>query len=889
MLMSVLFHPRICLLVFLVVCVLAGCVRGPVKPSDAESGKPPVSEPETEQVSEQSLHPPTDLTPRQLLEKTVAAYQSAFTYSDHGTVRIMAKMLDPEAEPEPWPCTVAFQRHGEKPAKLRLEIGDGKFVSDGDDCFAQIRLLPDQVLRFPAPEKWTLETLFQDVFLDQSMESGIPDTLLRFPPQLILLFANDPLKTLLPEGATAEFRVPQRIGELSCDLIHIASPQGSRLLWISRKNHALVRFDYFVEGAPVPEGIDSLRMVRLEMTDARFNWEIVSEAFQMQQPDDARQVSMFQPGEISLLGKTPENAKTVALKSLAEKSSTEEIRSSQVADWNGKTVVLCFWSAGGEASRGALAEMLKSRETFRVDERVLFLSVNLDGVASADAPDDEVLTLLQRDRQELNEWQIHLEPVLDVEGRLAKSLSIATLPSLVILGPKGTTEFYGQGVVAEPTLSETIRTILGGEKPSEKTLAMFDRQRQEHLASLKQMTETDFYALTPPPPMESRIIPKTVTRKEPDHFTLQRIWNQPLAGAGQVTLWDTVGDAGGEATAPETAEASRFRFLVPCEGNMLAFLNADGAPLKKEKPAGLLNDELLTLVRTGSETGGKRYIGVSSVSGRAVHVYDEQLKPVFSYFPDDVARTDARSSPKHLVADFRFVDVYGNGTLALVVGVLALDDTTGPGDFLCAVDLQGKEIWRDRSGVSPLQVDSRFIEGQRSILVLIGKDLRGSLASYDPLGKRLGEIPVGKGRQVLCFDVDDSKGDDRGDVCLISADRNRNDIRVETLDRTNQIRWSRPLPPGEYRSTEQIVTGDLLGDDAKEWLVLGPDGNVYVFDRDGTPLDSFSLGKQLSGLAVSRSGPRRLLLVSDVEGVTAWEIVLKNNLSKRAGDEGGTP
>ncbi len=292
--------------ILLLVGVL-GCRESASPPASAPPAVVPANptqqpSPTAPPATSQKLEKPGDVTPRQLLEKMVAVYQSASSYSDHGQIHVVAKMLAPEAQPEPWPCTVAFQKQPSS-SKLRLEIGDGKLVADGVDVFAQIRPFPDQVLRFPAPEPLTLEHLFQDVYLDQAMELGLPETILRFPPQLILLFARDPLKTLLPGGddsqTQVELREPRWMGDIPCDLIRVTDAAGSRVLWISRANLALVRFDYIVEGLPVPEGVASIRLVRIDMPDAQFDGDIVEEAFQMQQPVDAVSVTEFLPPELA--------------------------------------------------------------------------------------------------------------------------------------------------------------------------------------------------------------------------------------------------------------------------------------------------------------------------------------------------------------------------------------------------------------------------------------------------------------------------------------------------------------------------------------------------------------------------------------------------------------
>jgi hypothetical protein len=624
----------------------------------------------------------------------VIAYKLASSYSDHGEVRIIGKMTNPDTEPAPWLCTVAFQ----SPDKLRLEINEGKLVSDGEDCFAQIRPLPNQVLRFPTPKRWSLDVIFQDMFLDQAMDVGLPDTILRFPPQLILLFAESPLKTLLPEGSETEFLDPQWIGEIPCDVIRVIHSEGNRLLWISRINHALLRFDYYVEGLPVPQGFESIQLIRIDLSDAQFDYEITPEAFQMQQPQDAQLVAEFQPSEI----------------------------------------------------------------------------------------------------------------------------------------------------------------VSDAEKKPENPLAVLAQMREDHRKELRLMFEKDYYATIPPEsetPTEKSSQPDPP--KSPTTFTLKEIWKQPLSGAGNITVMPS--DSG-------------VRLFVPCEGNFLAVFDLSGKLLQKLKPEGLHNDELLTLVRTGTDENNKRYIGISSVGGGAVHVFDDSLKPVFSYSPNTV------EGVKLGIADFRFIDSHNNNNNfpAMIVGVIALDNGK---DSVCAIDWQGKEIWKDDSISSPFQVDSFQVGNNREILCIEElKEQQSSLSVYDLQGKRLTTPELEKGRQILWFNVADLNGDGQSTIGVLHADETEKDVRFAICNRNGKFLWNQPLPSGEYhKSIEQIITGDIVGDIAgdtvKEWIIPSPHGMVFVFDHNGNALDSFAFGKFLTGLAViSDKNNKHVLIITDNESVTAFSV-----------------
>ena len=263
----------------LAVAGIAGCRERSVPPPPQSSETFP---PDT------ASDPPIN-DPYTILDQMVAAYKSAMSYSDRATVQIIGKMSHTDTEPAPWNCIVAFMQ----PNRLRLQVNEGIFVSDGEDCYAQIQSLPDQVLHFPAPTNWTLETLFQDVHLDTAMALGLPRSVLRFPPQLVLFFADNPLHTFVPRGARVEGREVQWIGQIPCDVIQISHSDGNRILWISQEDSALLRLDYQPVGLPVPEGFDSIDLIRLEMTDARFDWNFSPDTFHMLQPQDAIQVAEF--------------------------------------------------------------------------------------------------------------------------------------------------------------------------------------------------------------------------------------------------------------------------------------------------------------------------------------------------------------------------------------------------------------------------------------------------------------------------------------------------------------------------------------------------------------------------------------------------------------------
>lgn len=773
----------------------AGC-RRQVTPSETEfpssevvsssrkSGRNEVEKPGTISQNVQE-------TPRQLLERMAGQYKSARSYADHGMVRVVGKMSRPEQEPASWPCTVAFQ----SPTKLRLEVNEGMLVCDGEDCFAQIRPLPEQVLRFPAPKKLSIEAVFQDRCLDEAMEFGIPPTILRYPPQLVLLLAEDPLKTLLPDGAEAEYLAPRHVNETACDLIRITHPTGTRILWIDRAEAALLRFDYLVEGLALPEGVESIRLIRVDLADARFNREIAREAFQMLRPERAREVARFEPIETLLLGRTLDSPESLRLETFAVTSTDlpgaverGEMPESSVslAELNDKVVVLCFWTTWSEHSPEALRELFKVGDLFQRDDRVRFFAVHRDETSEAgqDEPHAGTLDFPGEIRKALERFGLPLPPCRDVGGKLTATLSVDTFPTFVILAPKGLAEFYYRGIVPAAVLNDVVREILGGGKPHEKTWELLSRQSEAHGKNLRAMSERDYFA-EPRLPEEPDADTKPAPLRPPKTFDLVERWSI-----------DRLSDPGNIAVLPgkdrdENGDAPQPLLLVPCDGDFLAAIDLDGRIVRHAKPEGLLPGELLALVRTGIDGRGRRFIGVSSVGGNVVRVFDENGRPIFSWSPeqasnatisasnsDAVRDASETRSPEQVVSDIRFVDLRGDGSPALLSGMIAVDrnEESTSGDAIHVVDFHGAEIWKDETVRAPFLVDLSLREGKRSVYGLSVRRHEGTILTFDAQqGKRLPPLAIadasGEPRQVLWFHLADLDGDGQTELSVILSDR----------------------------------------------------------------------------------------------------------------------
>ncbi|MDR2172568.1 MAG: hypothetical protein LBP59_20705 [Planctomycetaceae bacterium] len=880
----------------------------------------------------------------EILNNMVKTYRNAKSYADHGRGMIVGKMTQPDAEPVTWSCTVAFK----KPDKLRIECNEGKLVSNNNNCYALIRSLPDQVLSFSTPQSFKLDKLFSDVELDQSMNIVFPSGIIRFPPQLILLFADDPLKTFLPEGSKTELLEPQSIGNIPCDVIKIKHENGDRALWISKRNSALLRFDYMVEGLLVAAEFESVRTIRIDMNDAQLDLPIAEEAFHMLQPINAKKVSEFKPVEMEILGKKLTNTESLNfeelilstdnlknnLKEKSTKTATDDLTNKtnntasekpekninannttnktndkptipnettpkiplrkSVAELNGKIAAFCFWTTWSEPCRQAIEEFYKAENANLSKDNIQFFVINSDGLGDGKLAGDNK-KLLDLASQYCISWGLRQPYWYEVGGKLTGALAVDSFPAIVVLGSDSRVEFYSRGGMQATAINDLLKQIKEGKKPYEKNLndlqKILQQRKIQHANELKLMTDKGIFASIRMPVKNTP--PEVTPQTPPKTFMLEKKWETPLVSTGNIAVLkikkqDKIIDKtidkqdkknndqidvnkidankidANKVDVNHADQKSETVLLVPCEGNRVAFIDADGKIIKKVTPAGFSNDELLTLVRTSVDlcevgAGGNSevsgcYIGFSSNSGSVVHIFDVDLKPLLRYTPHRQS-----GEVKLKISDFKFADIDGVGEPEVVVGMVAIDGNVAGGDAICAIDLAGKEIWRDDAVTYPFQVSGYNYKGKRGAYVLDAIDSAAGLRKYSADGKRLLLFnPAGKHVRNFLFDAAS------GNLCTIISAADGDNVEMAMLQDTGSISWRQALPVGEYN----LATVDLFGDTRRQWIAVSRLGAIFIVDKNGKLIDSFAIGEPVTGLTVIAGQ----IIVATGNKVIAWKI-----------------
>ncbi|MBR6480714.1 MAG: hypothetical protein IKT12_03335, partial [Thermoguttaceae bacterium] len=186
-------------LLLLFTALLTGCRSGE-KPEAPPAPKQDSSYPEP--YSEEESQPPaTAESVDEVLRDVLNVYQHDMLkyYSDRGYIRTVYES-DSRTYEIRYPVSITLQ----KPNYLRMEVIGGLLVCDGEYLWGTIDspLYNGQVLKVKAPHIFSsIREFYPDLKLGTAMNLPIPQNIFWAPPQLILMMAHEPLKTLIGTNA----------------------------------------------------------------------------------------------------------------------------------------------------------------------------------------------------------------------------------------------------------------------------------------------------------------------------------------------------------------------------------------------------------------------------------------------------------------------------------------------------------------------------------------------------------------------------------------------------------------------------------------------------------------------------------------------------------------
>jgi outer membrane lipoprotein-sorting protein len=406
----------------------------------------------------------------QVLQRMVATYRDAKSYSDQAVVRLKYRQQGQPLEDE-GPFAVSLVR----PNKLSLRAYQLTLLSDGRRLRAAIadpgsNDMDGQIVVREVPSTLGLDTIYEDQLMLDVMSSGMGGP----PVTLELLLSESPLTELLASGKGVELLDEGKIGDRACDRVQLQLADGQLVFWVDRQSHLLLRLEYPADRLAREMAAGNCTDVSLtaEFVGARVNEKVADEAFSFAVPQSARTVSRFvlppQPLSSELIGQLPGDFHFTDL--------TGELltRDSLL----GKIAVL-VWFNDHPASQAALADLERVRKTLPTEVPVACYAVCTEPTSVSHA---QVQSLAHR-------WGSTAPLVRDLEAFGRDVFKIPYAPTVVVLDRRGVVQLFEVG--ANPNLAselpDRLRLLVAGEDLAAGRLAQF---RQEQTLYQKKLDES---------------------------------------------------------------------------------------------------------------------------------------------------------------------------------------------------------------------------------------------------------------------------------------------------------------------------------------------------------------------------------------------------------------
>lgn len=797
------------------------------KVDSTEAGSQPQGQPQG-----QTAIPPSKETPEQILAAMVQAYRQARSYGDQGRI-VMRGTYNGQPIENRTNYVTAFER----PNKLRLICGEAVLICDGTQKWGYVPFLPGQVLKVPAPQAITLETLFSDMVLANALMQGPGQVYTLVPPPLILLVADDPLKTLLYRAKPPELIPPGTIGNSTCDRIRLSRSDGDVVLWIDRNTRGLERVDLPVERIRQSLGgqLQSLA-IYAEFVDAALNVDIDPAAFQFQPTPESTIVEELHPHGYDRLG---------------SKVGDFEFRDTQgqavtPQTLAGKPTVLEFWSKNHPYSPVVLSTIQSVADQFQ--GKVNFYAVNVDNVAdtleSSAVTNKELQDLLQS-------WKVSFPLLRDPRNDAEKHFGaffrrdLSTVPCLVILNAQGVIQAYHLGSAPDlvDRLAASLEKLQSGVDLVEEEKTGFAKMKQELAQLVAEASKHGLFTF-PLDEISAAGTASAAAASEPKTLRLTPLFKcTAIESPSNILL-------------VPASDAEEPRILVVEKGETATELGWDGQ-VKTRFPLKPVPPDRVDFLAAGSDAKGERVFAAWSLGVQQISFYDEKFQLLCRYPADG-------SPPHDGVADVHLADLDGDGSLEAVVGFLGLVGVH-------AVSLDGNRIWGNRTASAAFRVGilEPDAAGHRSVVAT--NTTRGSVVQISHDGQRLGEIIV-PGRTVAWLVAADLDGDGQSELCGLDP-KDYGQVEAFGFDLSGNELWHYTLPKGMSQyPIQQVVWGRLLPNKAGQWVMAGADGSVHILDAKGQPVDQFNVGALLTGIAVGQHAGKPALVVATPDTVTAWTL-----------------
>lgn len=810
------------ILIGLVGLPLSGCGnKTETAPADGTAGPQP--EGTGSSPSPTSAIPPSKGTAEEVLNRMILAYKSATSYRDAAVVELSGTQ-NGERQQLTFANAIVMQR----PNKLRMEVDNGTLLSDGVSTYGFSRDLPGQVLKIPAPAQLSIQSIYPDVLLARSMMQSPMQSFSWAPLQLVLLLANDPMKTLALDAQGISLMDPDMIEQHPCDRVRLLTSNGPGVLWIDQATSVLRRFEVPADAlrrqAESQQFLDSSLVI--EFREAQLNPPIAPEAFQFQLPTGMTTVDALVMPILQILGQPCPDFQFTDM----------EGNATALSSLRGKVVLMQLWTSKSVACRPVLQAASKAYAELKSPEDVAMMAVCVEGGNVQNASLQTVL----------KDWGVTLPLYRDLQQSVINHFGISSVPVTIILDKKGNIQSLQAGPLEnmDVLIAKVVERLRQGEDVYRSAFGQFENERASFEMMVEQCVADDVYCLRPMIP-RAQVSPRT----EPANLKMTKLWScDQLKSPGNITIL--------------SSENGPPRILVIDEGMSVVELKTDGS-VAATHTLELQGIEVVTALRTAVARDGKRYFLGTARGVQRVHLFDETFKTILVY--PDVQHPG--------INDAQLADLNGDGSPEMVLGYAGAAGVH-------AADLQGNRLWADRSMVDAIRVTTMAPDssGRRDVLAMNGGVGGGTVVELDSEGKRLREISV-PDYSIGWVVAEDLDNNGTSEICVlamaVTPDGQPASDTIDALgiDLDGQILWRHPLVRGvHHQQIEPVIEGNVFSSGPDQWLIAAADGMISVVAGDGRVVDSFAYGTELSGLATAQWDGKPILLVATPHAVEAWQI-----------------
>jgi len=762
------------------------------------------------------------LTAQSVLEKMAAAYKNASSYEDFGTLEFRS---DPTQERSD--TRVSFSVTLQRPNKLRVEFFNGKVICDGKQWCAFCDTVPGQAVLREAPPKLNLNLLRADDLLYSALNGGgqVPS------PQFQLLLEDNPIKNLVNGSEDVTLDEPGKLGDFACHRIRVNLPEGSQYLWIDQKTFVLRQFVVPIANGPQPtEDAKQAKPLWLvfNFERARLGGDIDPKAFQFDIAEGVKKTrALVQAGPYDLLGQKLPEFKFVDLQGKPWSSQTLA----------GKAAIIHFWRTDATEGEPMIPTMEQLYAKYKDNDKVALLAVSLDH------PETPAKTIEDAAKQ----LKMSVPLLRDNGSEARERLKIIGPPTTLFIDAKGVLQDcnFDFSQVAAAAAPRKLERLLAGEDLAKQAIEDFQQRSKE----IEKGVDMQFSGEALTTTVQQAKATPAAAKSEPTKLLLKSQWKSAAVHpAGNILVTQEPGGA------PRIFVIDGFRSVSE--------LGMDGKPIANYK-AKLANDEFFINLRSAVDRDGKRYFAAFAPTEQRFHLFDEKFNHLLSYPADAMENRHAG------LGDVELGDLNGDGALNAYVGFAG---TVG----VKCVSLQGTLNWSCRSSlfnISRVLPGPADFQGHRELFCVSDGN---SLAMLDAKGQLRDAAKIPGGGILRSLMHADLLGSGQENWCGVAfapdSQQTSGQFTAMGLSPSGEVQWKYVLPAGTQQSVESIVVGRLLPGTARQWLLPGSDGSIHILAANGTPIDHFNYGEQVSGLATLEIGGKPVLLIGSANGVEALRV-----------------